>query len=160
VQALRTATIKILSIDEDWQRINLSELDLEEQFDRFETLRRLDYSTGSLKNYKSRLKHAVGMYLAWLRKGPDWKSYGPGTRNGGANKNGKAGASRPTSKSPAKVTETPHTATPAPAPAPDVSPQVSYRSSRLCLSPDSRPSRNRYRGARNRPAPHQQTHDP
>jgi hypothetical protein len=99
-QALRTATIKILSIDEDWERIDLRELDLDEQFDRFQTLKRNDYSDGSLKNYKSRFNQAVAMYRARLRGESDWKSYGPAARVGGSSRNGKSAASKSTKKVP------------------------------------------------------------
>ena len=103
-QALQTATIKILSIDEDWDKIDLRDLDLDEQFDRFRTLKHNDYSDGSLKNYRSRFNQAVGMYLARLRGDADWKSYGPGSR-GAYNKNGATATSKPTLKPATKVIE-------------------------------------------------------
>lgn len=80
-RALRVAFGKIMSIDDDWEQTDLRELDLDEHFDRFRTLRRNEYSDGSLRVYHSRFQQSVRMYLARLNNDQNWKSYGPSPRS-------------------------------------------------------------------------------
>lgn len=55
------------------ESIDLRQLDIDDLLDRFETLKRLDYTSKSMDVYKSRVKNSVNTYLAWLDKRPDWK---------------------------------------------------------------------------------------
>lgn len=58
------------------ESIDLRAVNADEILNRFETLKRTDYSVDSMDAYKSRLKSSVNMYLAWLDKNPDWKRGG------------------------------------------------------------------------------------
>jgi len=65
------------------ESIDLRAVNPDELLDRFETLKRTEYSTDSMDAYKSRFRSSVNMYLAWLDKSPDWKRGGrPGTGPG------------------------------------------------------------------------------
>jgi hypothetical protein len=93
-----TATARAVAVRRvlDIEGVPLESIDLravnpEEILDRFETLKRTEYSAESMDSYKSRFRGAVNMYLAWLDKSPDWKRGGrPGTAPG----KGTASASR------------------------------------------------------------------
>jgi hypothetical protein len=56
------------------ESIDLRQLDVRDLLDRFETLKRLEYTQQSMKAYKSRFRASVESYLAWLDKRPDWKT--------------------------------------------------------------------------------------
>lgn len=58
------------------ESIDLRQLDVQDLLDRFETLKRLEYTSESMKVYKSRFRASVGSYLAWLDKRPDWRRGG------------------------------------------------------------------------------------
>lgn len=72
-QAMAVAAGKVLAVEADPQGADLRQLDPEDVFGRFETLHRLDYTSASIKAYRSRFFRAFSMYLAWLDKRPDWK---------------------------------------------------------------------------------------
>jgi len=76
VQNWRSASTKILEIEDDWQDLNLVALDLDAHLDRFETLKHMAYSSGSMNTYKSRMRTAIETYRRWLAKAPDWKPKG------------------------------------------------------------------------------------
>lgn len=58
------------------ESIDLRQLNVQDLLDRFETLKRLEYTSESMKVYKSRFRASVESYLAWLDKRPDWKRPG------------------------------------------------------------------------------------
>lgn len=58
------------------ESIDLRQLDVDDLLNRFETLKRTEYTTESMKVYKSRLRNSVDSYLAWLDKRQDWKRPG------------------------------------------------------------------------------------
>lgn len=65
--ARRSAAQKVLEIDgEGWRDIDIRALDVEEQFQRFATLRGSKYSPGSLNTYGQRFRDAVALYLEYL----------------------------------------------------------------------------------------------
>jgi hypothetical protein len=94
-RALRTATQKVLAIDPDYQLLDLRQVDRDDQFQRFQTLKRNEYSDGSLKVYKSRFNQALQMYVARLEGDENWKSYGPASRSSGNGKTAKGADSKP-----------------------------------------------------------------
>jgi hypothetical protein len=94
-KAYRTSAKKILEVESaTLDEINLRELDVDELFARFTKLNKAVYSDGSLKTYRSRLKQAVGMYLAWLDDDPAWKTGGRPAPKTAAN--GSVGSARKT----------------------------------------------------------------
>lgn len=70
---LRSAVQKVLEIEDDWESINVAELDVEDLLHRFENLRATDYKPGSLATYKSRFRKAMGMYLDYLSSPSTWR---------------------------------------------------------------------------------------
>ncbi len=106
-KALRVTFGKVMSIDDGWEQKDLRDLNLEEHFDRFRTLRRNEYSDGSLRVYQSRFQQALRMYLARLNNDQNWKSYGPSPRSSGGK--GKVKTATTTSEPTTTVaSETPH----------------------------------------------------
>jgi hypothetical protein len=77
VQNWRIASTKILEIDENWQDTNVVEFDLETHLRRFETLKRTDYTSGSLNAYKSRARVGIEAYRKWESGSSGWKPKGP-----------------------------------------------------------------------------------
>jgi hypothetical protein len=68
------AVRRVLEIENSpMESIDLRQLEVDDLLNRFETLKRLDYTTESMKVYKSRFRASVDAYLAWLDKRPDWK---------------------------------------------------------------------------------------
>jgi hypothetical protein len=80
VKALRTATLKILEVENDWASIDLRTLDVEGLFERFRNLKRNAYSDDSMRVYKNRFGQALKMHLARLDGDANWKAYGPTAR--------------------------------------------------------------------------------
>jgi hypothetical protein len=104
-KALRTASVKILSIDRDWEQLDLRALDWQEQFERFERLKHNEYTDGSFRIYKSRFHQAIRMYIARLDKDPNWKSYGPGGRTGSGNSRMSRATTKPSATPPSQQAE-------------------------------------------------------
>jgi len=79
VQNWRTASIKVLEIENNWQDVNVIDFDLEAHLQRFETLRRTLYKSGSMDAYKSRTRTGIHAYRAWESGASDWKPKSAGT---------------------------------------------------------------------------------
>jgi hypothetical protein len=73
VQNWRVASIKALEIEDHWQDVNVIDFDLEAHLQRFETLRRTSYTSGSMNAYKSRARTGIEAYRAWQSGASDWK---------------------------------------------------------------------------------------
>ena len=58
---------RVLAVEGDPATVNLRELDVESLLNRFETLNRTKYTSGSMRTYRSRFRQAVDSYLAWLQ---------------------------------------------------------------------------------------------
>lgn len=79
-KAFRVACNRVLEAEASPEAVDIRELDVESLLERFETLRRTRYSTGSMNTYKSRFRQSVAMYRAWLNKEPSWKHAGKDPR--------------------------------------------------------------------------------
>jgi hypothetical protein len=64
--SLRTASARILGIDEGWESTDLTKLDVEALLQRFETLHKGDFTPQSLAVYKSRFRKALNLYQTYL----------------------------------------------------------------------------------------------
>lgn len=100
-KALRVASQKVLELEGGWENLDLRSLDVEGYLDRFQRLRRNDYSDASMRVYRSRFKQALKMHLARLDNDPNWKSYGPSPKNSTR----AVGASNGTKKAPKSSTK-------------------------------------------------------
>jgi hypothetical protein len=97
-KALKTASIKILSVEGGWENLDLRSLDVDGLFERFRNLKHNEYSDESMRIYRTRLTQAVRMYVGRLDNDPTWRSYGPSPRAGASGSDGK--------KRPAKTAST------------------------------------------------------
>jgi hypothetical protein len=72
---LSAATKKILEIEQDWEEIDLSQLDVEGLIVRFRNLKGLDYTPNSITEYERRFKRAIEMFLRYAED-PNWTHNG------------------------------------------------------------------------------------
>jgi hypothetical protein len=87
----RIASIKVLEIEGDnWENVNVVDLDLDSHLRRFETLKRTSYASASMKAYKSRAKVGIEAYRGWFA-GSDWKP-----KASGSTKQSRNGSKKPT----------------------------------------------------------------
>lgn len=103
-KALRTASTKILSVENGWEDVDLRTLDVDHLYERFRNLKRNEYSDDSMRIYKTRFTQALKMHLGRLDNDPAWKSYGPAAKGTGpksTNGNGKPRATKTSTDSPA-----------------------------------------------------------
>jgi hypothetical protein len=73
-ESMAVAVRKVLAVEAEPDGVDLRKVDPQDLFGRFETLNRLNYTTASLKAYRTRFFRAYGMYMSWLDKRPDWKT--------------------------------------------------------------------------------------
>lgn len=69
----RAACQRILEIENDWEEIDVSALDVDDFLQRFVTLKGTDYTPGSLQTYKSRFRTALETFLDWAEDPSAWK---------------------------------------------------------------------------------------
>jgi hypothetical protein len=82
-KAMKTASFQILSVEPNWQNLDLRNLDVDDLFDRFRNLKRNQYSDDSMRLYKTRFLKAIQMHLTRV-DGGDWKAFAPVPRSGAA----------------------------------------------------------------------------
>jgi hypothetical protein len=92
---LSGATKKILEIEQDWEEIDLSQLDVEGLIVRFRNLKGLDYTPNSLTEYERRFRRAIEMFLKYAED-PNW------THNGQSSQVKKNNAQQGSSKTKSK----------------------------------------------------------
>jgi hypothetical protein len=75
IQNWRNASTKVLEIEDDWQNLNVVQFDLDEHINRFQILKRTNYTNGSMGAYKSRTRTAIEAYRKWLANpgSTEWK---------------------------------------------------------------------------------------
>ncbi len=83
--ALRTGCVKVLSVEDDWQDLDLRTANIDNIVARFRNRHRLDMKERTLDQYDQRLRQSVEMYLKWLDGDPTWK---PAQRKKAASTNG------------------------------------------------------------------------
>jgi hypothetical protein len=76
----RVACQRILEIEPDWERLDLSTLEVEDFIQRFVTLKGGDYTPRSLETYKSRFGKAIQTYLDWAQDPSSWRRPTPAQR--------------------------------------------------------------------------------
>lgn len=80
-KAMRTASQKIMSVEDGWERLDLRSLDIDGLFEQFRNLRRNDYSDDSMRIYRKRFEMAVKMHLARVDGDASWRTYGPAVKS-------------------------------------------------------------------------------
>ena len=71
--ALRASCTQVLSVLEDWESVDIRELDVEGTLVRFQNLKKKDFKPTVLDTYKSRFRRAIASYLAYLEDPAGWK---------------------------------------------------------------------------------------
>lgn len=64
---------RVLEVEQDWEVVDVTTLDIDEFSRRFKTLRALDYKPSSLGDYASRFRRAVLSYREFLREPSKWQ---------------------------------------------------------------------------------------
>jgi hypothetical protein len=71
---LRSASSRVLeALGDNWEEINIAELDVEETLLRFQNLKKKDFLPQVLEEYKQRFRKAVRSYLDYLANSGTWK---------------------------------------------------------------------------------------
>ncbi|MCS6882871.1 MAG: hypothetical protein RMK84_17630 [Oscillochloridaceae bacterium] len=69
----RRAAVHILSVEDDWENIDISQIDVEQLLRRFENLKGRNFTPESVATYKRKFRQAVESYLAYVRDPSAWK---------------------------------------------------------------------------------------
>jgi hypothetical protein len=71
---LRSACARVLeSAGDDWEKMDVTTLDVEDLLVRFQNLKKKDFRPQVLEVYKQRFRKAVGSYLEYLQNPGSWK---------------------------------------------------------------------------------------
>jgi hypothetical protein len=70
---LRTACEQVLSVEEDWENLDIESLDVEEALRRFQNLKGPNLAPQSLKAYRRRFTQGVASFLDRVRDPENWK---------------------------------------------------------------------------------------
>jgi hypothetical protein len=71
--ALRAASAQVLGVLDDWENVDISKIDVEDVFRRFQNKRSKDFTPKSLETYRSRFGKAVESFLAYVDNPTSWK---------------------------------------------------------------------------------------
>jgi hypothetical protein len=77
---LRAASKEVLSVEDNWQTIDIKVLDVDYLMVRFDNLRKFKFKPQSLSAYKSRFKKARKLYLEYLENPSGWHYPGSAKR--------------------------------------------------------------------------------
>jgi len=89
--ALRTGCLKVLSVEDNWEALDLRATDLDNIINRFKNKHRMDMKDRTREQYEQRFRQSVEMYLKWLDDDPTWK---PAQRKKAVPSNGGNGGSK------------------------------------------------------------------
>lgn len=83
VSPLRSASKRILEVEDDWYSVDLTILDVDGLIHRFRIKNRAELTDESFAAYESRFRRGLSMYFRWLDHDPNWagkvRSNGGGT---------------------------------------------------------------------------------
>ena len=72
-RALATACRGVLEVQDDWERLDIKTLDIDDALNRFKNLRSRNFKPNSLRDYETRFRRAVQSYLEYLEDQAAWK---------------------------------------------------------------------------------------
>ena len=72
-RSLAASSRQVLSVDNRWEELDVTSLDVDGLIDRFKNLRALDYKPETLNVYGRRFRRALGLYLEYLEDPSGWK---------------------------------------------------------------------------------------
>lgn len=102
-QALRTASKRILEVEDSPDDVDLRSADLENLVARFTNKSRDRFNEASLRTYQQRFRQSVEMYIAWL-DGHEWRPARPRTRTPDARGGGAKTSARTSTERSAETT--------------------------------------------------------
>jgi len=71
---LRAACRRVLGVLDDWENVDIKEINVEETLTRFQNLRKTDFKPQVLETYKRRFRQAVSSYLSYVEDPGNWKA--------------------------------------------------------------------------------------
>lgn len=74
--SLKSAASKVLGVLDDWETVNVREIDVEDVILRFQTLHARDFTPASLETYASRFRKAVQLFLEYVANPAGWRVAG------------------------------------------------------------------------------------
>ncbi len=74
--SLRAACLKVLSIYDDLESVDIRQLDIEDCLRRFENLKKKEFKPDRLEAYKQRFRQAHRSYLEFLEDPSGWRPSG------------------------------------------------------------------------------------
>ncbi|MCC6224804.1 MAG: hypothetical protein IT195_00180 [Microthrixaceae bacterium] len=118
-QAMKTAVKEVLSATEGadgWETVDLTSLDEDDVLRRFETLRAMKFSSGSLSTYKGRYSRAAAMFEEFRASPATWRpsvkqrsrSKGNGASTSAAPESSKTDSGAPSTPAPPPGPSAPH----------------------------------------------------
>lgn len=72
-QSIAVACRRVLSVQENWENLDVRALDVDEFLVRFRNLKARDFSPNSLRDYESRFARAVGSFREYLDNPSGWR---------------------------------------------------------------------------------------
>lgn len=72
-RALATACRGVLEVQDNWEELDVSTLDIDDAFNRFKNLRSKNFKPRSLRDYERRFRNAVTSYLKYVKDPAAWK---------------------------------------------------------------------------------------
>jgi hypothetical protein len=75
-RSLRAACAQVLGVLDEWESVDIRELDVESVLTRFVNLRKKDFKPDSLESYKQRFRQALRLYLSYLADPGGWRPQG------------------------------------------------------------------------------------
>ena len=70
--SLRAACTQVLSVLDDWENVNINELDPDDVIKRFENLKAQDFTPKTLHEYGKRFRRAVQSFQDYIREPSSW----------------------------------------------------------------------------------------
>ena len=81
--ALRAACSQVLGVLDDWETVDINELDIDSVINRFENLRGRDFKTQTLAAYGIRFRRAVQSFQEYIRNPSSWSPTKSSTTSSG-----------------------------------------------------------------------------
>lgn len=72
-QSLATASKQVMSVEDDWESIDVSTIDIDDLMLRFRNIRKKDFTTHSLQVYERKFRQALKLFLEFSHDPTNWK---------------------------------------------------------------------------------------
>lgn len=75
-RALQSAVRQVIRVEDNWQELDITQLDVDQLLNRFKNTRAKDYKPESMADYEKRFRLALKKFLEFKRDPSSWKSGG------------------------------------------------------------------------------------